>query len=100
MQAMRTGKHLGVSRPIMPPMPWQAIGQLPDSDLRAIYAYLQSQPAVKNKVPEYAPPANATAKTSGGRTLAEQSDGMIRSRTKPLSFRRPDTVPGPQQETQ
>ena len=68
VQAMRTGKHVGVARPIMPPMPWQAIGQLPDSDLRAIYAYLQAQPAVKNKVPEYAPPANATAKAGGGKT--------------------------------
>ena len=32
-----------VARPIMPPMPWQAIGQLPDSDLRAIYAYLHGE---------------------------------------------------------
>lgn len=55
VQAMRTGKHIGVARPIMPPMPWQAVGRLPDSDLRAIYAYLKAQPAVKNKVPEYAP---------------------------------------------
>ncbi len=67
VQAMRTGKHVGVARPIMPPMPWQAIGQLPDSDLRAIYAYLQAQPAVKNNVPEYAPPANATAKAGGSK---------------------------------
>jgi cytochrome c553 len=67
VQAMRTGKHVGVARPIMPPMPWQAVGQLPDSDLRAIYAYLKAQPAVKNRVPEYAPPANATANAAGGK---------------------------------
>jgi cytochrome c553 len=67
VQAMRTGKHVGVARPIMPPMPWQAVGQLPDSDLRAIYAYLKAQPAVKNKVPEYAPPPNAAAGAAGGR---------------------------------
>ncbi|WP_153145550.1 c-type cytochrome [Dechloromonas sp. H13] len=67
VQAMRTGKHVGVARPIMPPMPWQAIAALPDSDLRAIYAYLMAQPAVKNKVPEYAPPANATARAVGGK---------------------------------
>ncbi len=67
VQAMRTGKHVGVARPIMPPMPWQAIRHLPDSDLHAIYAYLQAQPAVKNKVPDYAPPATATAKAGGGK---------------------------------
>ena len=67
VQAMRTGKHVGVARPIMPPMPWQAIGTLPDSDLRAMYAYLMAQPAVKNKVPEYAPPATATAGAGSGR---------------------------------
>ena len=67
VQAMRTGKHVGVARPIMPPMPWQAIGQLSDSDLRAIYAYLMAQPAVKNKVPNYAPPPNATAKVAGNK---------------------------------
>ena len=58
---------IGVARPIMPPMPWQAIGTLPDSDLRAMYAYLMAQPAVKNKVPEYAPPATATAGAGTGR---------------------------------
>lgn len=68
VQAMRTGKHVGVARPIMPPMPWQAVAQLPDSDVRAIFAYLKSQPAVKNRVPEYAPPSNATAKAAGGKT--------------------------------
>lgn len=67
VQAMRTGKHVGVARPIMPPMPWQAVGTLPDYDLRAIYAYLMAQPAVKNKVPEYAPPATATAGAGVGK---------------------------------
>jgi hypothetical protein len=62
VQAMRTGKHIGVARPIMPPMPWQAIATLPDTDLRAIYAYLMAQPAVRNKVPDYSPPANGSAR--------------------------------------
>ena len=51
IQAMRTGTHLGMGRPIMPPMPWQGIGQLPDEDLKAIFAYLQSIPAIANQVP-------------------------------------------------
>lgn len=57
IQAMRTGKHIGVARPIMPPMPWQDMAGLPERDLKAIYAYLMAQPAVKNKVPAYVPPA-------------------------------------------
>ena len=57
IQAMRTGKHMGVARPIMPPMPWQGLSGLPERDLRAIYAYLMAQPAVKNRVPDYVPPA-------------------------------------------
>ena len=46
----------GVARPILPPMPWQGMAVLPERDLKAIYAYLMAQPAVKNKVPEYVPP--------------------------------------------
>lgn len=67
IQAMRTGKHVGVARPILPPMPWQAVGALPDNDLRAVFAYLKAQPAVKNKVPDYVPPAAATAGAASGK---------------------------------
>ncbi len=56
MAALRSGKHLGVARPIMPPMPWEALGKLPPEDLKALYAYLSAQPPVKNKVPDYQPP--------------------------------------------
>jgi mono/diheme cytochrome c family protein len=55
--ALRTGRHLGVGRPIMPPMPWTAYRNLSDADLKALFAYLRSQPAVRNKVPDYQPPA-------------------------------------------
>lgn len=53
IQAMRTGKHMGLEngRPILPPMPWQVIGHLPDEDLKSIYSYLQSLPSVSNRVP-------------------------------------------------
>jgi mono/diheme cytochrome c family protein len=56
---IRNGKHMGAGRPLMPPMPWQAIAQMPDEDLGAIYAYLRSIPAVNNKVPELVPPKTA-----------------------------------------
>lgn len=49
--AMKLGKHAGSGRPIAPPMPWQAFGTLTESDLRAIFAYLRSQPAIVNAVP-------------------------------------------------
>ena len=55
--ALRTGKHMGQSRPIMPPMPWPGIAQLTDEDLHAIYSYLRSIPPVVNHVPDYQPPA-------------------------------------------
>jgi hypothetical protein len=56
IKALRSGKDMGVGRPILPPMPWPAIGQLPDEDLKCIFAYLQSLPAISNKVPDPIPP--------------------------------------------
>lgn len=51
VNAMRTGKHMGSGRPIMPPMPWMNLNELTDEDLEAIYAYLRTLPPVKNAVP-------------------------------------------------
>ena len=56
VKAMRTGKHFGEARPIMPPMPWQGLGAMTDTDLKAVYAYLRTIPPVKNLVPDYSPP--------------------------------------------
>jgi cytochrome c553 len=58
IQAMRTGKHMGTSRAILPPMPWQELSQLSDDDLHAIWAYLGSIPPVANHVPDPIPPAS------------------------------------------
>ena len=52
VRAMRTGKHMGAGRDILPPMGWQNIAALNDEDLKAIYAYLRSVPAIHNRVPE------------------------------------------------
>lgn len=61
VKTLRTGRHWGVARPILPPMPWQNYSQMSDEDLKAVYAYLRSVPAVKNRVPEaiVAPPPPA-----------------------------------------
>jgi len=49
--ALRTGRHQGRGRPILPPMPWPVYGQATDADLTAIFAYLRSLPPVRNRVP-------------------------------------------------
>ncbi|HYK01866.1 MAG TPA: c-type cytochrome [Thermoanaerobaculia bacterium] len=52
IKTIRTGRHWGVSRPILPPMPWQNVRGLTDSDLKAVYAYLRSLKPIKNQVPD------------------------------------------------
>ena len=61
LKAMRTGKHMGAGREILPPMPWQSLGSLTDDDLKAVFAYLKSIPAIKNRVPDPLPPAGKPA---------------------------------------
>jgi mono/diheme cytochrome c family protein len=61
--AIRTGRHMGVSREIAPPMPWMAYKSATDEDLKAVFAYLRTIPPVVNHVPDYAPPAAAPAGT-------------------------------------
>lgn len=53
IQALRTGKHQGQpnGRDILPPMPWENFKAFTDDDIKAVYAYLRSIPAVKNHVP-------------------------------------------------
>jgi len=63
MGALRTGKHLGMQggRPIAPPMPWPFVGQMTDDDLKSVFAYLKSLPAISNEVPSPIPPPDAMA---------------------------------------
>jgi mono/diheme cytochrome c family protein len=61
IKAMRTGKHLGGGRPILPPMPWEWVGKMSDEDLKAVFAYLKSIKPIKNQVPEPLPPAPPVA---------------------------------------
>lgn len=53
--AMRTGKHLGMGRDILPPMPRYATATT--GDLKAMFAYFMTVPPVRNQVPEPLPPA-------------------------------------------
>lgn len=52
VQTLRKGTHLGVGRPVLPPMPWPAYRNMSDEDLRAIYAFLKTIPPVANLVPQ------------------------------------------------
>jgi Cytochrome c len=54
---MRTARHQGKGRPILPPMPAKMIGKATDEDLKSIFAYLQSLAPVKNRVPAPIDPA-------------------------------------------
>jgi mono/diheme cytochrome c family protein len=49
---MRTGKHQGKGRPVLPPMPYFMVGALNDAEIKALWAYLQSLAPVKNRVPQ------------------------------------------------
>jgi mono/diheme cytochrome c family protein len=60
-ETIRTGRHMGRGRTILPPMPIQMYKNFTDADMEAIFTYLQSIPAVKNRVPEPLPPAMPVA---------------------------------------
>jgi hypothetical protein len=62
VKTLKSGKHMGTARDILPPMPWYWYGQLSETDLRAIYAYLLTIPPIKNHVPDPIPPAGAATK--------------------------------------
>jgi hypothetical protein len=67
VKAIRSGRHMGVSREIMPPMPWPAIRNASDEDLKSIYAYLRSLKPIANHVPDVQPPASAADAQGGER---------------------------------
>jgi hypothetical protein len=56
VNALRSGKHQGTGRPILPPMPWYWYRNMTDDDLKAMFVYLQSLPPINNPVPDPLPP--------------------------------------------
>jgi len=56
IKTIRTGRHWGVSRPILPPMPWSVYRNLTDEDLKSVFAYLRTVKPIHNQVPEPVPP--------------------------------------------
>ncbi len=61
LNAIREGKHMGTSRPILPPMPWPMYRNLNDDDLKAIFAYLRTVTPVSNHVPDPMTPEQVAA---------------------------------------
>ena len=59
MTAIKKGKFKGQEggRELLPPMPWPSYSQLPDDDLKAIFAYLKTVKPIENVVPAPIPPA-------------------------------------------
>lgn len=56
VKSMRSGRHLGGGRDILPPMPWFNMAALSDPELKALFAYLKSVKPISNRVPEPTPP--------------------------------------------
>ena len=61
MDTIRTGRHLGRGRPVLPPMPIPVYNNFTDEDLEAVYSYLRTIEPIRNRVPEPLPPAQNTA---------------------------------------
>ena len=57
---LREGKLKGNpgSRTLLPPMPWNMIGQMTDNEMKAVFAYLKSIRPISNLVPVPIPPTS------------------------------------------
>jgi hypothetical protein len=64
LKIFRTARHPD-GRVLLPPMPWDMIRILPDADLRAVFAYLQSIPPLRNEVPMSKVPPEAQKMLEG-----------------------------------
>jgi hypothetical protein len=64
IDTIRTGRHMGRGRPLLPPMPAPMYAHFPDEDLEALFAFLQSIPAVKNRVPQPLPPPTTVSRAN------------------------------------
>jgi mono/diheme cytochrome c family protein len=60
-ETIRSGRHMGRGREVLPPMPIMVYNNFTDADLEAVFSYLQSIPAISNRVPEPLPPGQSVA---------------------------------------
>ncbi len=66
INTIRSGRHWGQSRPLLPPMPWFNYREMTDEDLKAVFAYLRTLPPIYNPVPLPVPPGPAADQTVFG----------------------------------
>ena len=59
IKTMRTGKHFGVARPLLPPMPWFSLHAMKESDLRAMYHFIRNLGPKGVAAPDYVDPNQA-----------------------------------------
>lgn len=52
IRTIRTGRHEGHGRPILPPMPYPQYRNATDEDLSAVFSFLRTIPAIRNRVPQ------------------------------------------------
>jgi hypothetical protein len=52
IKTLRTGRHQGEGRALLPPMPWFDFGGMTDEDLKAVWAFLRTIKPIKNTVPD------------------------------------------------
>jgi hypothetical protein len=83
MKTLRTGRHMGVSREILPPMPWFNYGKMTDEDLKAVYAFLRtftrSQPRADSRCRRQRRRSPAASPTEGGTRHPPDADGLGRN---------------------
>lgn len=72
IDTIRNARHMGVGRPLLPPMPSPALAAMTDEDLKSVFAYLRSIPAIENKVPEPRPPVTAALAPAPTSTVANR----------------------------
>ena len=56
---MKTRRHEGKGRPLLPPMPAQMLAAMSDEDIRSLFAFLQSIRPIRNRVPSPIDPPEA-----------------------------------------
>ncbi len=66
IQTIRTGRHLGRGRQILPPMPVPVYQNFSDEERGRYFLYLQTIPAIRNRVP--APLPRSRPKTKRGKS--------------------------------
>ena len=78
----------GARQPLRPPMPWFALRDMTDSDLRAIYRYIKSLGPAGKPAPAYVPPGGKVSDTALRLGAAAVGPRQVAWRSAPASLLR------------